>query len=63
MNLAAKTSKTFNRIMGRIYEIFRNLAVSFTKPHYNDTLLNTIHIFLNTNYAIQYVLTWNNNVY
>ena len=47
MNLAAKTSKTFNRIMGRIYEIFRNLAVSFSKPHYNDTLLNTIHIFLN----------------
>ena len=39
---------TFNRIMGRIYEIFRNLAVSFTKSHYSDTLQNTIHIFPNT---------------
>ena len=34
--------------MGRIYEIFRNLAVSFTKSHYSDTLQNTIHIFPNT---------------
>ena len=31
--------------MGRIYEIFRNLAVSFTKSHYSDTLQITIHIF------------------
>ena len=34
--------------MGRIYEIFRNLAVSFTKSHYSDTLQNTIHIFHKT---------------
>ena len=43
--------------MGRINEIFRNLAVSFTKSHYSDTLQNTIHIFPNTKLWIQYVLS------